>query len=151
MSHTLHLAGKRPRQRERPARQTADRTLRPDTFSGSFGVFLAPLLLDTGFLTCEVAQVEDAGTAHCTVLVDVYLLNERGRDREYALHAHAIGNLTNSKGLGGSASATLQHNALEVLDTFFVTFFDFIVNRDGVASLEFGELFAFYQILYVLQ
>ena len=107
-------------------------------------------LLDTGFLTGEVAQVEDAGAAHGTVLVDINLLDERAGDGEDALHTHAVGDLADSKGLGSSASAALQDNALEVLDSLFVSFFDLVVNRDGIASLEFGELLALDQILYKL-
>lgn len=103
---------------------------------------LESLLFDTGFLTGEVAQVEDAGTAHSTMFVDIDLLDERAGEGENTLHSDTVRNLTDSKGFSGSASATLQNNALEVLDSFFVTFFDFIVYRDGVAGFELGELLA---------
>ena len=103
---------------------------------------LESLLFNTGFLTGKIAEVENSCSADGTAFVDVNLLNERTGNGEHALHANAVGNLTDSKGLGGTTSSALQDNALEVLDTFFVTFFDFVMDSDGIASLEFGELFS---------
>lgn len=108
------------------------------------------LLLDTGLLTGEVAQIEDAGAAHGTVLVDVNLLDERTCEGEDALHSDAVGDLTDSKGFSGSTSAALQNNALEVLDSLFVSFFNLVMDSDGIASLELGELLALHQVLYKL-
>ena len=107
-------------------------------------------LLDTGFLTGEITQIEDAGAAHGTVLVDVDLLDERAGKGEDALHSDAVRDLADSKGLSSSASTALQDNALEVLDTFFVSFLNLVMDSDGIASLEFGELLALDQILYIL-
>ena len=108
------------------------------------------LLLDTGLLTGEVAQIEDAGAAHSTVLVDINLLDERACEGEDTLHSDTVGDLTDSKGFSGSASATLQNNALEVLDSLFVSFLNLVMDSDGIASLELGELLALHQILYKL-
>ena len=107
-------------------------------------------LFDTGLLTGEVAQVEDAGAAHSTVFVDINLLDERAGEGEYTLHADAVGDLADSKGLSGSASTALQHNALEVLDSLFVTFLNLIMDGDGIASLELGELLALDKVLHIL-
>ena len=107
-------------------------------------------LLDTGFLTGEIAQIEDAGAAHSTVLVDVDLLDERTGNGEDTFHTDAVRDLADSKGLSSSASTALQDNALEVLDTFFVSFLNLVMDSDGIASLEFGELLALDQILYKL-
>ena len=107
-------------------------------------------LLDTGFLTGEVAQIEDTGAAHNAVFVDVDLLDERASEGEDALHSDAVRDLADSKGLSSSASTALQDNALEVLDSLFVSFFDLVMDSDGIASLEFGELLALDQILYKL-
>ena len=108
---------------------------------------LVAFLFDTGFLTGEVAQVEDAGTAHSTTLVDINLLNERAGKGEDTLHSYAVRDLADSKGLSSSASAALQDNALEVLDSLFVTFFNFLMDSDGIASLELGELLALDKVL----
>ena len=108
------------------------------------------LLLDTGLLTGEVAQIEDAGAAHSTVLVDVDLLDERTGEGEDTLHSDAVSDLADSKGLGSSASTALQHNALEVLDSLFVTFFDLVMYSDGIASLELVELLALDKVLHIL-
>ena len=108
------------------------------------------LLLDTGFLTGEITQIEDAGAAHGTVLVDINLLDKRTGEGEDTLHSDAIGDLADSKGFSSSASTALQHNALEVLDSLFVSFLNLVMDSDGIASLEFGELLALDQILYKL-
>ena len=106
--------------------------------------------LDTGFLTGEITQVEDTSATYSAVLVDINLLDEGAGDGEDTLYANAIGNLTNSKGFGGTRTTTLDNNALEVLDTLFVSFTDFIVNSNGIASAEFGEFFAFDLVFYEL-
>ena len=111
---------------------------------------LTSFLFNTGFLTGKIAEIEDSCSADGTTLVDVDLLDERAADGEHTLHTNTVGDLTDSKGLSGTASSALQDNALEVLDTFFVTFFDFVMDSDGIASLEFGELFTLDQILYIL-
>ena len=111
---------------------------------------LVSLLFDTGLLTGEVAQVEDAGAAHSTVLVDINLLDERAGDGEDTLHTHAVGDLADSKGLSSSASTALQDNALEVLDSLFVTFLNLIMDGDGVAGFELGELLALDKVLHIL-
>ena len=108
------------------------------------------LLFDTGFLTGEVAEIEDAGTTHSAMFVDINLLDKRAGEGENTFHSDTVGDFADSKGLSGSASTTLQDNALEVLDTFFVTFFDLVVDGDGVASFELGELLALDKVLDVL-
>ena len=94
------------------------------------------LLFDTGFLTGEVAEVEDAGTTHSTMLVDINLLDERASEGEDALHSDAVSDLADSKGFGSTASTALKDNALEVLDSLLVTFFNLVMDSDGIASLE---------------
>ena len=111
---------------------------------------LEAFLFDTGFLTGEVAQVEDAGAAHSTTFVDINLLDERAGDGEDTLHTHAVGDLADSKGLGSSASTALQDNALEVLDSLFVTFLNLVMDGDGIASLELGELLALDKVFHIL-
>ena len=105
---------------------------------------------DTSFLTSEITQVEDTSTTNGTTLVDVDLLDEGAGNGEDSLHAYAVGNLAYSKGFSSSATTTLDNNALEVLDTFFVSFTDFIMNGDGIASAELGEFFALDLVLYEL-
>ena len=69
---------------------------------------LVSLLFDTGFLTGEVAEVEDAGTTHSTMLVDINLLDERASEGEDALHSDAVSDLADSKGFGSTASTALK-------------------------------------------
>ena len=84
------------------------------------------------------------------MLIDVDLLDKRAANGEYTFHTHTIGNLADSKGLSRTASSALEDNALEVLDTFFISFSNFVMDSDGIASLEFGEVFTLDQILYKL-
>ena len=95
-------------------------------------------LFDTSFLTGKIAEIEDSSSADGATLVDIDLFDERRRDGENSFHTDTVGDLTNSKGFSGTASGALKHNALEVLDTFFVTFFDYFtilttaVNASGL-------------------
>ena len=47
------------------------------------------LLLDAGLLTCEVAEVEDAGATDLTVLVDFDRVDERGLIGENPFDAYS--------------------------------------------------------------
>jgi len=107
-------------------------------------------LFDTSFLTGKIAEIEDSSSADGATLVDIDLFDERRRDGENSFHTDTVGDLTNSKGFSGTASGALKNNALEVLDTFFVTFFDFIMDSDGISGLKFGERLALDQIFYIL-
>ena len=112
---------------------------------------LFPSFFNTSFFTCKVTEVEDACSAHHAVFVDIDLFDERGGEGENSFHTYTAGNLTNSKGLGASCTGELQNNSLELLDTFFVSFTDFIVDSDGIAGLELGERLAFYLVFNKLQ
>lgn len=111
---------------------------------------LTSSLSDAGFFTCKVAEIEDSGSAYGTALVDIDLLDERGSEGENSFHTDAVGNLTNSKGFSRTTSGTLKNDTLEILDTLFVAFLDFIMDSDGISGLEFGERFALDQTLYEL-
>ena len=47
---------------------------------------LGSFLLDLGFLTCEVSEVEDSGSSHFSSLVHFDFLNGRQVDREDSFH-----------------------------------------------------------------
>lgn len=129
---------------------TSRSALFPNISIDGLSIVLATTLFNTSLLTGKFTEVEDAGSANGTIFVNIDLLDEGRCDREDTLYTNSVGNLTDSKGFSYSTSTALDNNALEILDTFFVSFFDFIVDSDGIASLEFGELFKFDQILYEL-
>jgi len=63
---------------------------------------------------------------------DLELVDIWGVLREYPLYADTTGNLANSEGLGNARSAFLDHETLKHLDTFFSTFFNFIMDSHGI-------------------
>ncbi len=101
------------------------------------------LLLDTRFLTAEIAIVEDTGSTYHTYLFDLDAFDKGRGDGEYTFHTHSVGDLTDGECLGGTFAATLYHDAFEALETFFVTFDDFVSNGDRVTAFEGGVLLQF--------
>ena len=94
--------------------------------------------LDPGLLAGEVAEVEYAGPADFTYLVDFDLVDERAFVRENPLDTDAVGYLADGKGPGeGSCTTNLDNNTAEILKSVLVTFFDPVGHGDGVAGLEF--------------
>lgn len=60
----------------------------------------------------------------------------RGGNRESPFHAHAVRNFPHGEGSGAALALALDHIAFEALDTLFITFYDFIIDRYIVASFE---------------
>ena len=93
--------------------------------------------LDPGLLAGEVAEVEDAGPADFTYLVDFDLVDERAFVRENPLDTDAVGYLADGKCPGErGCTANLDDNTAEILKSVLITFFDPIGHGDGVAGLE---------------
>ena len=94
-------------------------------------------LFDTGLLTGEVAEVEYAGPADLTYLVDLYFVDERALVRENPLNADAVGYLADSERPGvRGGSANLDDHAAEVLQSVFISFFNPVGYGDGITGLE---------------
>ena len=95
------------------------------------------LLLDPGLLAGEVPEVEDAGPADLTDLVDLDRLDGGELVREDSLDSDTAGNLADGKSPGErGGSANLDDHASELLKSFLVTFLDPVGHGDGVAGLE---------------
>ena len=95
------------------------------------------LLLDPGLLAGEVPEVEDAGPADLTYLVELDGLDGRKLVREDSLDSDAAGNLADGESPGErGCSANLDDDALELLKSFLVSFLDPVGNGDGVTGLE---------------
>ena len=108
---------------------------------------LETTFLDTGFLTGKFAQVEDTGATDNPALVHFHFFDERRIDGEYPFHTDIARHLAHRESSRGSAAATLQYNALELLDTLLVTFFNLITYSYGVASFESRQFIAFCQCI----
>ena len=102
------------------------------------------LFLDASLLTREVAQVEDAGAANLTDLVDFYFVDEGGLEGEDPFNSDTAGNFADSESPGeGSCTADLDDNASELLKSVLITFFDPVGHRHGVTGLERRNLSCF--------
>ena len=93
--------------------------------------------LDPGLLAGEVAEIEYAGPADFTYLVDFDLVDERAFVGENPLDTDAVGDFTDGKRpcIGGS-STNLDDYSTEILESLLITFFDPVGHGDGVAGLE---------------
>ena len=99
------------------------------------------LLLDAGFFTSQVAEVEDAGPAEFPAFVQLDGFDSGGLVRENSFHTDAAGNFADGKGPGERGAALdLDHDTSELLEPFLITFFDAEGHRDGVTGLEGGIL-----------
>ena len=59
---------------------------------------------------------------------------------EHLLHADAVGNAANGKGLCDAAVLLCNDGALEGLNTLTLAFLDTNINADGIADVELGLL-----------
>ena len=95
------------------------------------------LLLDSGLLTREVAEVEDAGPADLTDLVQFNAVDRGRLIREDSLDSDTAGNFADGKSPGERIlTLDLDDDTSEFLKSLFVTFLDLIGNGDGVTGLE---------------
>ncbi len=117
--------------------------------SGKFIDFVRILetLLETGALASTFTQEVQAGTAHFVVAFNHQLGDARGIGQEGTFHADTIaGNPADGEAGAIAAAANVEDDALEFLDSLAVTFFDFVVNGNGIARenvWDIGVLFCF--------
>ena len=89
-----------------------------------------------------LAQIENTCTTYLTATVNLYFIDERAVHREDTLYAYAIGNFANGESFFHPAVSALNYIALKLLNTLFVSFFDFIVNRNAVTGFEIRNIVA---------
>ena len=97
--------------------------------------------LDLGFLATQAAQIIDARFADVTSLVELDVLDHGGGDGETSFHANVIGNLADGESTNLALAAALQDDALELLQTLFLSFYNLVGHRDGVTCLELRKIF----------
>ena len=98
------------------------------------------LFFDASLLTGEIAEVEDAGPADLTYLVDLDAVDEGGLVGENPFHSDAAADLADREGPGeGIGALDLNDNASEFLKPFFITLFDPVGHGNGVTCLELRE------------
>ena len=92
--------------------------------------------LNLGCLTNSVTEVVQLSTANLTQTDNVYLSYVRRVEGEGLFNAAAVCNTANGEGFGDTAAMLSDYGAFEKLDSFTVTFFDKVVNADGVTHVE---------------
>ena len=99
------------------------------------------LFFDAGLLAGEIAEVEDAGPADLSYLVDLNAVDEGGLVGENPFHSDAAAYLADREGLGeGVGALDLDDRASKFLKPFLIALFDSVGHGDGVTGLELGEL-----------
>jgi len=110
-------------------------------------VWILEALLKSGALAGAFAQEVQAGPAHFVVTFNHQLGNAGGVGQEGTFHADAIaGNPADGEAGAVAATANVEDDTLEFLDSLAVTFFNFIVNGNGIARenvWDIGVLFCF--------
>ena len=97
--------------------------------------------LDLGLLAAQTTEVVDARLADCALLVEFDVLNHGGGNRETSFNTDVVRNLTDGESAGLAVAATLQDDALELLQALFLSFNNLVGHRDGVACLELRKIF----------
>ena len=106
-----------------------------------FGLFGSlSFLLDTGTLTASFTLEVDLGAAYPASLIQVDGFDIRREQGESPFHTHAIGDLTYGKSGRLPLTLTLDHIALETLDTLLVSFHNLIVHRNIITGFELRKL-----------
>ena len=108
---------------------------------------LEAFFLDTCALTAAFALVEELGATNLTGLVDLDGFDVRGIKREEAFYTYSIGDLPDGERSSETRTLTFDDVAFKALDTFFITFNDFIVNGNVVPGFKFRELLGGGQLL----
>jgi|GEM_PF-5562685 len=99
------------------------------------------LFLDTGRFTAALTEIEEFSTTYTAYFIEYDRLDIWRVQRKQTLNTYPIRDLSNSECLRGTASLTFDHITLKRLDTLFISFNDFIVNGNVIASFEFWEFF----------
>ena len=103
---------------------------------GGLLTHVVALLLDTGSLTCEIAQIVKLSATNLTNLVHLNAVDVWRLKGEDTLYTNGTRHLANSEALLLSMTADLNDNATVELDTLFRTLDNFVSDSDGVTSLE---------------
>lgn len=134
-------------------RARAPKTGRPPFgMASAFNAFLDKSNLEAFFLdTCALPAafplVKQLRAANLTRLVNEDGFNIRGKNREEAFYTNSVGNLPDGERGSETATLALDNVAFKALDTFFITFDDFIVNGNVVPGFKFRELLGRGQLL----
>ena len=117
--------------------------------SPDFGAFLwlnLKLCLVAGFLdfclfSTKTSEGVNACSANNTFFIKIDAVDHRRGKREASFNANAIGYFSNGESGTFSTAAALDDNALEFLQTFLVTFDNFVGYGDGITCFKSGKVF----------
>lgn len=90
--------------------------------------------------TGQVAEVVQLRSANNTVTDDLDAADAGAVVGEGTLNADAVSNVTDGEGLADAATLHFDDDTLEVLQTLFVAFDNFVSNADGVADLKLRQV-----------
>lgn len=97
-------------------------------------------LFDTGFFADEIAEIEQAGTAHFTALEHLNVDDIGGRERKNTLYTDAVRHFAYREGARAVVAADLDHITAESLYALLVAFDDFIIDDYVVARKKFRKV-----------
>src|SRR6266852_237531 len=107
---------------------------------GLAGALLA--LADAGRFAAPLAQVIELGAAHLAAAHHLDRIDHRRIERKDALDALAVGDLAHGEVLVEAGARAADADALIGLDSAALALDHLVVDEDGVARLEVGNLFA---------
>ena len=102
---------------------------------------LTSSFFDAGFFAGKSAQVVQFCTTYFTAFVYDDFFDERRFDGEDSLNTDVAGHFTNRETFFVTVTRDTDYVSAELLDTFFVTFFDTVRNGNRITATESGMLF----------
>jgi len=86
--------------------------------------------------TFTVRKISNSIGVERIVPVHSPFIDKRRVNRYNSLYTYRVRNFTNSEGLRYTRTFSLNYNTLKLLNTLLVTFFNFIMNGNGVTSFK---------------
>ena len=91
-------------------------------------------------LTLARTQIVKLCSADLTALGDFDVVDSRGMQGESSFHAYAVGKSSDGEAFVNAAALAFDDGTFEDLDTLSGAFDNLVVNLNGVAHAEFGQI-----------
>ena len=103
-----------------------------------FAVWKSDEFLNLCSLTYAITYVVELSTANLTAAGNVNLYNVGRVKRERLFNADTVSDLSDGKGFSDATVLLSDNKAVEKLNSFSATFFDFVVYDDRITDFELG-------------
>jgi hypothetical protein len=101
-----------------------------------------PFAFDTGGFSGQTPKIVQLGAPDAATHDHFNFVNPWRMEGEYPFHSDPVGNFAHREGLSVTAIGPTNHDALEDLNPFFITFDNFGMDANRIAGFETGKVTA---------